>query len=281
MKYFPRSVSHGLIAISMLLALTVSTFGQEDELGPASTKSVADAFSAPNASVDPVVFDGQNIDCADLNALFDNGQGDLRFSHIILDYELRLDFSTPNGIFPYTSGGPPDMTRIVVGPEDGTKSVTISSSSDPAIVHSWSSQIPITAVIVKVGDTSYVYPYKPFATMDTDLNTGDPRGISHVTFCFAEPTNPTAGDGSISGRVVDSSGFGIARARLILINGTTGEAKITMTNPFGFYSFQELDVNELFVLNVSHKRFAFPEKQRTVSLLDNLTDVNFVGTRMY
>lgn len=269
LKKAPSRILFVIVVLSGLVGMSLGQKVLKVNISP--TKIVRNEISAPNASVSPVVFDGQNIDCADLNALHANGSGDIRFSHIISDSELKLNFGDPNGTFPFTTGG----GRIVVGPQDATKSVTISSGS--ATVFSWSSQLPITAVNVKVGNTSYIYPYKPFKFSDTNLATGDNRGISHVTFCFGDPSNPTAGDGAISGRVVDVNGRGIAKAQLVLINGATGEARITMTSSFGYYSFEELDVNELYVLNIKHKMFEFEESQRTLSVTDSVADVNFIG----
>jgi hypothetical protein len=273
MKFVNNRSIRSLFGMLVVVAVTGSLFGQKLAGSVKGTKTVTDVVSAPNASVTPVVFDGQNISCADLNALYANGSGDIRFSHIISNNELKLDFADPNGTYPFTTGN----GRIVVGPQDVTKSVTIVSSSNPGVVSSWSSQRPVTAVNVKVGNTSYVYPYKPFRISDTDLATGDNRGISHVTFCFDDSTGPTAGEAAITGRVVNASGIGISKAQLILVNGATGETKITMTNPFGYYSITGLDVNELYVLNVSHKRFIFAEPQRTINLTDSFTTLDFVA----
>lgn len=271
-------------AILVLATFATSSFGQKLNNDAAQVKMPANLVSAPNALVTPVQFLGPgpsgNPDCATLNALHPGGPADIRFSHIIHDNELKLDFSNPNGTFPFTNSDPPNP-RIVVGPQDASQSVTISSDEDE--IFSWSSTLQITAVIMKMGNDAYVYPYKPFKNSDTNLKPSDAfptatiGGLSHVTFCFGDPTNPTAGEGSVSGRVVDSNGYGISRAQMVLINGTTGEAKITMTSPFGYYTFVGLDVNELYILNVSHKRFVFGEKQRTITLDDNLTDVDFVG----
>ena len=132
-------------------------------------------------------------------------------------------------------------------------------------------------MIVKAGNQAYVYPYKPFAQSDTNLITGLQNAISHLTFCSAEPTGPTAADVSISGRVVDASGLGISKAQIVLVNGSTGETKITMTSPFGYYLLTDLDSTELYILNVNHKRYTFAEPQRVLSIADNATDVNFVA----
>jgi hypothetical protein len=267
---FGRSIACMLV----LAAFTTTLLGQKlagDSTSIKTVKGSVEVVSAPNAAVDPVFFNNQNMNCAGLNALHVNGVGDTRFSHIIEDFELKLDFGTPNGTFPFTTGN----GRIVVGPESPNRSVTVSSSG--STVSSWSSQLPITALILKIGNDAFVYPYKPFRLNDTNLITGDQQSISHLTFCFAEPTGPTAGDAAINGRVVDASGNGISKAQLVLINGATGESKITMTNPLGYYTIPGLDVNELYVLNVSHKRYTFTESQRTVMLTDSFTAVDFVA----
>lgn len=260
------------VCFVVLLSLAAAMSGQKLS-GGTNVKNPAALIASPNAAVDPVIFDNQHSDCEDLNFLHMNGVGDIRFSHIITNWELRLDFTNPNGTFPFTTGG----GRIVVGPQDATKSVTITSSSSPATVASWRSDLPITAVIVKVGTTTYAYPYKPFRFNDTNLATGDSGNFRYVSFCFAEPTGTTAADASISGRVADASGMGIGKAQLVLINGATGESKITMTNPFGYYSIPGLEVGEVYVLNVSHKRFTFQQRQQTIVLTDNFTASDFIA----
>ena len=62
-----------------------------------------------------------------------------------------------------------------------------------------------------------------------------------------------------------------------MVNGETGETKITTTNPFGYYEFVDVEVGQLYLLNVSHKRYRFTESQRMVSLVDSMTDVDFVA----
>lgn len=261
----------------MLSALASTSFGQKAIGG---TKAMNTA-SATDASVVPVVFpfgnpgdpsNTGNPNCGTLNALHANGSGDTRFSHIITNDSLKLDFGTPNGTFNWIDNG---GSQEVVGTEYPGQTVTVTSSGSSLL--SWSSTMQITAVILKVGNQAYVYPYKPFAHSDTDLITGHQNAISHLTFCSAEPTGPTAADSSISGRVVDASGLGISKAQVVLVNGSTGETKITMTSPFGFYLLTDLDSSELYVLNVNHKRYTFAEPQRVISVADNLTEIDFMA----
>lgn len=284
MKYTHTRIGRSAVALLVIAAFAVSSFGQKLVGSGSIIRDVKNVVSAPNALVAPIKFPGPgpsgNPSCADLNAIQIPTSPPGPFSHIISDNELKLDFSDPNGTFPFTNN-PAPFPRIVVGPQSATQSVTISSGSSQ--ITSWSSTLQITAVIMKLGPDAYVYPYKPFKNSDTNLRPADvfpeaTQGLSHVTFCFGDPTTPTAGEGSISGRVVDANGMGISKAQLVLINGATGEARITMTSPFGYYTFMGLDVDELYVLNVSHKRYSFEETQRTITLLDNLTDVNFIAS---
>jgi len=264
------------LAVAVIVAsFAGSSFGQT--MVKSGVRNPVNVISAPTAAAAPIFFEGPgesgNPDCSVLNALYADGTGDARFSHIIVDNELKLDFGTPNGTFAYTNGS----GKTVVGSEFPTHSVTVSSSG--STVFSWSSPLPkvITAVILKIGSDAYVYPYKPFANSDTNLVTGDSRSISHMTFCFDAQTAPTAADASISGRVVNANGVGLSRAQMVLVNGETGETKITLTSPFGYYNFEGVEVGKMYVLNVSHKQYNFAEAQRVVSLADSATDVNFVA----
>jgi len=238
--------------------------------------SKADA-AAPNALVTPIFFGGQDVTCAQLNA-----STAPEFSHITEDSQIKfmrssIDSDAPFGTFTFTSDPTNVFARTVVGPEDATRSITFSSANDAARVNSFSSQRQITAVNVKVGTDSYVYPYSPFVFSDTNLNTGDPRDIIHVTFCFGLPGNPTAGDGAISGRVVNSNGAGISNARMTLVDAATGETVSALTNGFGFYTIDNIAVGGFYTLSVSHKRYRFADPIKAISLSDSLTNVDFVA----
>ncbi len=91
------------------------------------------------------------------------------------------------------------------------------------------------------------------------------------------PGGATAADATITGRVVDANGAGIASARLTLVDAATGETKVAVSSLFGYYSFTEVEVGRLYLLNIAHKRYRFAETQRVVSLADSMTDVDFVA----
>lgn len=251
----------------LTLLVLISAFANT-ALGQSSRKDVSDikaGLAQPEAAVVSITFSGL-VDCADLNASTNSA-----FAHIIDNYELKLDFGTPNGSYAFA----PSPGVSIIGPQYPTRFLTVSSSG--STVHSWNSQVLVTAVILKVGNQSVVYPYNPFATRDIDLITGVQQSISHLSFCYADSTAPTAGDGSVSGRVVDSGGNGISRAQVSVVDAATGEATAVRTDSFGNYTIGNLAVGKLYLLRVSHKRYVFAEDTRTLTLNDSLADIDFVA----
>ncbi len=72
------------------------------------------------------------------------------------------------------------------GTEEG---VTITVDGDT--ITSWSSDQPVSAVIVKGGNSANVYSYPDGTTSDTNLvapdnASGGPAGLSHVEFCLGQ-----------------------------------------------------------------------------------------------
>ena len=85
-------------------------------------------------------------------------------------------------------------------------------------------------------------------------------------------TSPTAANVGISGRVLDSQGRGLFRARIELTD-QNGNVTYALTNPFGYYRFVEVRAGQAFVMNVAHKRYQFGP--RVVTTKDELTEVDF------
>jgi hypothetical protein len=85
---------------------------------------------------------------------------------------------------------------------------------------------------------------------------------------------PTAAPVSVSGRVITPIGRGVARARVLLTN-STGETRMVMTNPFGYFRFKEIDSGETYVFEVTHKRYTFTPQ--VLSVTNDLTELNFTA----
>lgn len=97
----------------------------------------------------------------------------------------------------------------------------------------------------------------------------DPTGVS----LFA----PTAAEASISGSVLDPFGNGLSRTTVTITNGTTGESKTAVTNAFGFYSVDGLDIGTLYTVSASHRRYTFVESMFSFMLNDNVAGLTFVA----
>jgi hypothetical protein len=117
------------------------------------------------------------------------------------------------------------------------------------------------------------------------INSGSNRGVTvtvpveGTVVCTFSNTQlaPSAAPATISGRVVDSLGNGIGGARLTVMDGSTGQTFSAISSPFGYYTVEGMEVDNFYVMNVSHKRYTFADDTRTFSLQDNISGVDFVA----
>ncbi len=90
----------------------------------------------------------------------------------------------------------------------------------------------------------------------------------------ATPLPSTAASVEISGRVVTPEGRGIRNAR-VSITDRDGNQSFVTTSSFGYYTLENVEVGQSYVIGVQSKRYRF--ESRLVQLVDSLTDINFVG----
>ena len=91
-------------------------------------------------------------------------------------------------------------------------------------------------------------------------------------------TTPSAAPASVTGRVTDRFGRGIAGARVQLFNASTGAATYAISNTFGYYRFIDVEVGEFYVMSLTHKRYLFVNGSTSFSLDADLADMNFVAS---
>ncbi len=58
---------------------------------------------------------------------------------------------------------------------------------------------------------------------------------------------------------------------------TNGNIRTALTNGFGYYRFDQVEVGGVYILSVEAKQHHFENPTRTINVVDELTDVNFVA----
>jgi subtilisin-like proprotein convertase family protein len=88
------------------------------------------------------------------------------------------------------------------------------------------------------------------------------------------PFTPTAATVYVGGRVLDAGGLPVSRAYVTLTD-QQGAMRTAITNPFGYYRFDDVQVGQNYVFNVSSKRYTFSPQVLNVS--ENMDDLNFTA----
>ncbi|MCD9188181.1 MAG: carboxypeptidase regulatory-like domain-containing protein [Pyrinomonadaceae bacterium] len=97
-------------------------------------------------------------------------------------------------------------------------------------------------------------------------------GVSNFSPWTIAQTSPTAAGASISGRVLNSRGFAVARAK-VLVTDQAGNTVTTTTNDFGNYNVEGLRAGETYVVNVIAKQAQY--NSRVITLNEDATNLDF------
>lgn len=81
---------------------------------------------------------------------------------------------------------------------------------------------------------------------------------------------------NVSGRVLNAANTGIPKARVSL-TGADGIARTVLTNPFGYYLFEEVQAGAAYIFQVNAKRYVFAPQVITVN--EEITDLDFVSSQ--
>jgi hypothetical protein len=92
-----------------------------------------------------------------------------------------------------------------------------------------------------------------------------------------ERLNPTAARVPITGRVLSPNGFGIGGVRVVLSGDDPSETRAALTNGFGYYVFDDVEVGKAYIISPLDGRERFTWQGRFVLLTDQLSDVDFVA----
>lgn len=89
-----------------------------------------------------------------------------------------------------------------------------------------------------------------------------------------EALAPTAASVAIGGRVLTPNGNGLNGAIVSFVD-QSGQTRISRTNPFGYYRFDEVGVGNTIVLNVTSKRYTFAPQ--VITVIDSIENLDFVS----
>ena len=93
-------------------------------------------------------------------------------------------------------------------------------------------------------------------------------------FKALQSQNTTAASVTIGGRVLSSNGRGI-RGVTVTITDAQGAIKTAITNAFGYYELDSVASGGMYVVRAAARQYTFAP--RTISVTDQVTDVNFVA----
>jgi hypothetical protein len=109
--------------------------------------------------------------------------------------------------------------------------------------------------------------------------TTNAGGVTTCTFTNSQLTI-TAAPATITGQVMSSDGSALAGITLRLTDITTGEVKTATTTSFGYYTFDNLTVQDFYQLTITSKRYRFSSPSRTFTLSTDVTGMDFFCTSL-
>jgi predicted flavoprotein YhiN len=95
-------------------------------------------------------------------------------------------------------------------------------------------------------------------------------------FFTPAPFAPTAATASVSGRILTADGRGIRNVS-ITMTGANGAARMTFSGSFGYFTFEDVSVGEVYVLSVRAKQFSFSQSSLAISVQEDLSGISFIA----
>lgn len=119
------------------------------------------------------------------------------------------------------------------------------------------------------GGSSFVDASGTNVTRTNGTNGGGTGQNGSVSVVFLPPT---AASVSVRGRILSSQGRGIGKARVTLTD-LSGATKTVVSNPFGYYRFNDVGAGQTVIVTVIAKRYQFAPQVLTVT--EEINDLNF------
>ncbi|MGH9820735.1 MAG: MSCRAMM family protein, partial [Pyrinomonadaceae bacterium] len=115
-----------------------------------------------------------------------------------------------------------------------------------------------------------VHGFAP-SELTADPLIGDVAGLDFIIL------SPTAANAKVAGRVAAANCVGI-RGAVVTLTDAHGQIRTVLTTSFGYFSFDGVATGNAYVLNVESRRYRFENMPRVISVQDNISDLEVVGT---
>ena len=195
--------------------------------------------------------------------------------------------TTPNGVWNSASGTSDVPGLVVAGDATGSVVLDILGSSPAALFFAPSNgQIVCTNQLTEStctrgrrffggtfdeGAMSYKYAAGPGTVDNWVMTTADGWALGAVALTY---DGTTAGAVSVEGQLLASDGRGVSGAT-VYAQDNKGNLLSAISNPFGYFTFEDLTAGETYILSANAKSYSFQPMIVTVN--DSLTGVQLVA----
>jgi hypothetical protein len=117
----------------------------------------------------------------------------------------------------------------------------------------------------------------PNLTLASNLTQVYPDAFANQVFTNnfgATNISPTAAAVRVSGRVLIPKGRGIGQA-LVYLTDQNGENQVVLTNPFGYYHFENVLAGGTYIFIVHSKRYTF--QPQVITVMEEMENLNFIA----
>lgn len=157
--------------------------------------------------------------------------------------------------------------------------VVLTRAQDPEIVASGGSFVLQKAIVAGGGTEKQALPISENGTTGQSVAGHRSTGASYILFSgFWTPNTlaPTAAMVLVGGRVTTADGRGITNV-IVTLTSPSGEVRSARSTAFGYYQFNDVVVGSAYLISVSSRRFTFSQPTQVRTVMDNISDVDFVA----
>ena len=184
----------------------------------------------------------------------------------------------PNGAF-FSSAGTNDSPTVIVTDSAVGDLVLDTLAVSPSAVfiapgagqiERWDGQVFFgNAFDIGAGSTEFVTSTP--TTSNWIMSAPDNWALGAVT---VRQFITTAASVSVSGRLIAPNSRGVSGAR-VKMTGASGAARYAVTNPFGYYRFENVQVGEVYTFSVESKQYDFAPQ--SVLIGEERNDLDFIA----